>query len=134
MFAVVHCWIYIYRLDMARRSTRLETVESSDESDTEDMETSTADHPYDVLWKWEQQQKSSFFKQNKKSFPMYPYTEEKVKVNYSILGCVISDVIVYSGMTMVKLFNRKTLPLSNRTHITSSIHMLNVNRLTAAAR
>lgn len=34
---------------------------------------------HDIMWRWEQQQKSSFFKQNKKSFPMFPYIEEKTK-------------------------------------------------------
>ncbi|KAM3727853.1 putative cleavage and polyadenylation specificity factor subunit [Dirofilaria immitis] len=34
---------------------------------------------HDIMWKWEQQQKSSFFKQSKKSFPMFPYIEEKTR-------------------------------------------------------
>ncbi|VDM96391.1 unnamed protein product [Thelazia callipaeda] len=34
---------------------------------------------HDIMWKWEQQQKSSFFKQSKKSFPIFPYIEEKTR-------------------------------------------------------
>ncbi|VDK80265.1 unnamed protein product, partial [Onchocerca ochengi] len=34
---------------------------------------------HDIMWKWEQQQKSSFFKQSKKSFPMFPYIEAKTR-------------------------------------------------------
>uniref|UniRef100_A0A915AJI3 Cleavage and polyadenylation specificity factor subunit 2 n=2 Tax=Parascaris univalens TaxID=6257 RepID=A0A915AJI3_PARUN len=34
---------------------------------------------HDIMWKWEQQQKSSFFKQNKKAFPVFPYIEEKTR-------------------------------------------------------
>lgn len=35
---------------------------------------------HDIMWRWEQQQKSSFFKQSKKSFPMFQYIEEKTRV------------------------------------------------------
>ncbi|KHN82608.1 putative cleavage and polyadenylation specificity factor subunit 2 [Toxocara canis] len=34
---------------------------------------------HDIMWRWEQQQKSSFFKQNKKAFPVFPYIEEKTR-------------------------------------------------------
>lgn len=34
---------------------------------------------HDIMWKWEQQQKSLFFKQSKKSFPTFPYIEEKTR-------------------------------------------------------
>ncbi|VDK54435.1 unnamed protein product [Anisakis simplex] len=34
---------------------------------------------HDIMWKWEQQQKSSFFKQSKKAFPVFPYVEEKTR-------------------------------------------------------
>ncbi|KAF8385948.1 cpsf-2 [Pristionchus pacificus] len=40
---------------------------------------STAVSAYDIIQKWEHTQKASFFKQNKKSFPMFGYVEEKVK-------------------------------------------------------
>lgn len=47
---------------------------------------------HDIMWKWEQQQKSSFFKQSKKSFPMFPYIEEKTRVCFSL--------ILFSGIFM----------------------------------
>ncbi|PAV88691.1 hypothetical protein WR25_20133 isoform C [Diploscapter pachys] len=34
---------------------------------------------HDIMLKWEHQQKSSFFKANKKIYPMFPYVEEKMK-------------------------------------------------------
>ncbi|GMR31083.1 hypothetical protein PMAYCL1PPCAC_01278 [Pristionchus mayeri] len=40
---------------------------------------STAVSSYDIIQKWEHTQKASFFKQNKKSFPMFGYVEERVK-------------------------------------------------------
>lgn len=62
----------------------METVESSGESDDEEKGdgafSSAANHPYDVMYKFELQQKSSFFKQAKKLYPMFPHTEEKIKV------------------------------------------------------
>ncbi|CAD6190076.1 unnamed protein product [Caenorhabditis auriculariae] len=36
---------------------------------------------FDILAKWENQQKTSFFKTTKKSFPMYPFMEEKVRMD-----------------------------------------------------
>lgn len=36
-------------------------------------------HCFDIMAKWDNQQKASFFKTTKKSFPMFPYIEEKVK-------------------------------------------------------
>ena len=69
------------RLEMQRRSSRVETVESSDESEAEgEGEGREGDHPYDIFYKFEQMQRSSFFKQAKKTYPMFPYTEEKIKV------------------------------------------------------
>ncbi|CAI4229272.1 unnamed protein product [Auanema sp. JU1783] len=41
--------------------------------------TTPFDNSHDILLKWEHQQKAAFFKQSKKSYPMYPYIEEKVK-------------------------------------------------------
>uniref|UniRef100_A0A915NLU6 Cleavage and polyadenylation specificity factor subunit 2 n=2 Tax=Meloidogyne TaxID=189290 RepID=A0A915NLU6_9BILA len=32
---------------------------------------------YDIMWRFEMNQRVSFFKQNKKQFPMFPYQEEK---------------------------------------------------------
>ncbi|KAI1724503.1 metallo-beta-lactamase superfamily domain-containing protein [Ditylenchus destructor] len=37
----------------------------------------TQDNTYDIVSRFEQHQRSSFFKQNKKQFPMYPFQEEK---------------------------------------------------------
>ncbi|KAF7638849.1 Cleavage and polyadenylation specificity factor subunit 2 [Meloidogyne graminicola] len=34
---------------------------------------------YDIMWRFEMNQRVSFFKQNKKQFPMFPYQEEKSK-------------------------------------------------------
>lgn len=37
-------------------------------------------HSYDLMTRFEQQQKVSFFKEQKKQFPMFQYTEEKTRV------------------------------------------------------
>ena len=40
------------------------------------------------MYKLELQQKSSFFKQNKRIHPMYPFAEEKTKFDeYGEVGC-----------------------------------------------
>lgn len=46
---------------------------------THESHSATAVSAYDIIQKWEHTQKASFFKQNKKSFPMFGYVEEKVK-------------------------------------------------------
>uniref|UniRef100_A0A915IT43 Cleavage and polyadenylation specificity factor subunit 2 n=1 Tax=Romanomermis culicivorax TaxID=13658 RepID=A0A915IT43_ROMCU len=68
------------RLESQRRSHRIDTIESSDESGDDDADNSSSTlYPYDVMYKFEQQQKSSCFKQAKKAYPMYPFVEEKLK-------------------------------------------------------
>lgn len=81
------------RMERARRQAQ---ANESDESDDEDMAapivprhgdkdfrsfdgTDGDAHCFDIMAKWDNQQKTSFFKTTKKSFPMYPYIEEKVK-------------------------------------------------------
>ncbi|KAH7697660.1 hypothetical protein AAVH_35256 [Aphelenchoides avenae] len=83
------------RLEAVRRNARLENAESSDESDEEDLmaivgnatsgvevkpeASAQRDRPYDIMAQFEQKQQASFFKQNKKQFPMFPFQEEKSK-------------------------------------------------------
>lgn len=81
------------RMEKARRQAQ---ENESDDSDDDDIaapilpRTSEKDyrsfdgiendsHCFDIMAKWDNQQKASFFKTTKKSFPMYPYIEEKVK-------------------------------------------------------
>ncbi|KAF1750887.1 hypothetical protein GCK72_017438 [Caenorhabditis remanei] len=83
------------RMERARRQAQ---ANESDDSDDDDMAApinvtrhsekdyrsfdgieSDNTHCFDIMSKWDNQQKASFFKSTKKSFPMYPYIEEKVK-------------------------------------------------------
>lgn len=43
---------------------------------------SKSEHCYDIMRKFEQHQRVSFFKQNKKQFPMFPFQEEKSRVGF----------------------------------------------------
>lgn len=45
---------------------------------------------HDIMLKWEHQQKSSFFKANKKIYPMFPYVEEKMKVRHQLISVMIA--------------------------------------------
>ncbi|TKR72525.1 hypothetical protein L596_019958 [Steinernema carpocapsae] len=92
------------RLETARRNARLEYADESDDSDDEDTlaavreAAATGANNYrklgpskkdysqrstksSVLWTYEPQQKSSFFKQNKRSFPMFPHHEHRIKMD-----------------------------------------------------
>ncbi|KAK0400699.1 hypothetical protein QR680_015406 [Steinernema hermaphroditum] len=92
------------RLEAARRSARLEYAVESDDSDDEDTlaavceAAATGANNYrklgpnkndfnkrntksSILWTYEPQQKSSFFKQNKRSFPMFPHHEHRIKMD-----------------------------------------------------
>lgn len=56
--------------------------ESSDESDTEmdtDTQTVTSKGKHDLMMKSEGKSRTGFFKQAKKSYPMFPFSEEKLK-------------------------------------------------------
>ncbi|CAI2353228.1 unnamed protein product [Caenorhabditis sp. 36 PRJEB53466] len=81
------------RMERARRQAQ---AAESDESDDDEMAapivprhadkdfrsfdgTDNEAHCFDIMAKWDNQQKTSFFKTTKKSFPMFPYIEEKVK-------------------------------------------------------
>lgn len=46
----------------------------------------TTEHCYDIMRKFEQNQRVSFFKQNKKQFPMFPFQEEKSRVKNLFFG------------------------------------------------
>ncbi|KAI1716258.1 metallo-beta-lactamase superfamily domain-containing protein [Ditylenchus destructor] len=95
------------RLETVRRNARMERAESSDDDSDDDTAAAVAaamaigkgksnhkgltpavlqeavssrgtqDNTYDIVSRFEQHQRSSFFKQNKKQFPMYPFQEEK---------------------------------------------------------
>lgn len=81
------------RMERARRQTQANENDDSDEDDIaapivprhSEKDFRTFDglendaHCFDIMAKWDNQQKASFFKSTKKSFPMYPYIEEKVK-------------------------------------------------------
>uniref|UniRef100_A0A1I8ANQ7 Cleavage and polyadenylation specificity factor subunit 2 n=1 Tax=Steinernema glaseri TaxID=37863 RepID=A0A1I8ANQ7_9BILA len=92
------------RLEAARRNARLEYAAESDDSDDEDTlaavceAAATGANNYrklgpnkneynkrsvksSILWTYEPQQKSSFFKQNKRSFPMFPHHEHRIKMD-----------------------------------------------------
>ncbi|CAL2045573.1 unnamed protein product [Caenorhabditis brenneri] len=81
------------RMERARRQAQ---ANESDDSDDDDMAAPIVprhsekdfrsfdgiendSHCFDIMAKWDNQQKASFFKTTKKSFPMYPYIEEKIK-------------------------------------------------------
>jgi len=83
------------RLETQRRSHRVETIESSGESSDDDAENLAANlYPYDIMYKFEQQQKASCFKQAKKAYPTFPYVEEKVKVCIYIVGLFCFDIMI----------------------------------------
>lgn len=79
-----------------RRNIRIEQAESSDESDDDEFDYMDRKQPfndnldikpdltygYDIMARFEQTQKTSFFKRNRKQFPMFPHIEEKTKVAY----------------------------------------------------
>ncbi|KAI6191554.1 Cleavage and polyadenylation specificity factor subunit 2 [Aphelenchoides bicaudatus] len=91
------------RLENVRRNTRIEQAESSDESDEEygsllnrnqngnlfskngapkeevDVKPAEVGYEYDIMARFEQSQKTSFFKRNRKQFPMFPHVEEKAR-------------------------------------------------------
>ncbi|VDP06542.1 unnamed protein product [Soboliphyme baturini] len=68
------------RLEAQRRSNRIETVESSEDSNDEEVGVEdAAEYTYDVMFRFEQQQKASFFKHAKKTYPLLPFVEEKIK-------------------------------------------------------
>uniref|UniRef100_A0A8R1DV18 Cleavage and polyadenylation specificity factor subunit 2 n=1 Tax=Caenorhabditis japonica TaxID=281687 RepID=A0A8R1DV18_CAEJA len=81
------------RMERARRQAQAAESDDSDdddlpapivprhsEKDFRSFDGSENDaHCFDIMAKWDNQQKMSFFKTTKKSFPMFPYTEEKVK-------------------------------------------------------
>ncbi|CAB3397435.1 unnamed protein product [Caenorhabditis bovis] len=87
------------RMERVRRQMQTENNES-DESDDEEISSSLVlrqpaekdarfelnneitnndVHCFDIMAKWDNQQKTSFFKSTKKSFPMFPYLEEKIR-------------------------------------------------------
>ncbi|CAI5452093.1 unnamed protein product [Caenorhabditis angaria] len=83
------------KMERARRQAHIMNDES-DDSDDEDSLIITSNHQklghdqkddfhnsdvhcFDIMAKWDNQQKQSFFKTTKKSFPIYPYLEEKVR-------------------------------------------------------
>ncbi|CAD5228967.1 unnamed protein product [Bursaphelenchus okinawaensis] len=83
------------RLENVRRNPRIDNSESSEDSDDEDENFNVSrarllnaengesngvreqSNKYDLLARFEQHQKVSFFKQSKRQFAMFPYTEEK---------------------------------------------------------
>lgn len=81
------------RMERARRQAQANESDDSDdddiaapivprhsEKDFRSFDGSENDaHTFDIMAKWDNQQKASFFKTTKKSFPMFPYIEEKVK-------------------------------------------------------
>ncbi|CAO4380268.1 unnamed protein product [Caenorhabditis nigoni] len=108
------------RMERARRQAQ---ANESDDSDDDDIAApivprlSEKDHRsfdaiendshcFDIMAKWDNQQKASFFKSTKKSFPMYPYIEEKVK--WDDYGEVIKpeDYTVISKIDMRKGKNK----------------------------
>jgi hypothetical protein len=46
---------------------------------------------YDIMRNFEQQQRITFFKQSKRQFPMFPYTEEKSRVKSSLFIKLFSN-------------------------------------------
>ncbi|UYV67077.1 CPSF2 [Cordylochernes scorpioides] len=54
-------------------------MESDSEDSDDDMKPSHDGTRHDILIKTESKMKGGFFKQTKKSFPMFPYREEKIK-------------------------------------------------------
>ncbi|KAI6205525.1 Cleavage and polyadenylation specificity factor subunit 2 [Aphelenchoides besseyi] len=80
------------RLENVRRNMRIEQDDSSDDSDEESSPTLNRSRllrntdtgiknelGYDLMARFEQSQKMSYFKQTKKHFPMFPYIEERSK-------------------------------------------------------
>ncbi|KAI6243983.1 Cleavage and polyadenylation specificity factor subunit 2 [Aphelenchoides fujianensis] len=70
------------RLENARRNMRMELSESSDESDEEfspALNRARLLRELESGVKSDHAQKTSFFKKNKKQFPMFPYIEEKIR-------------------------------------------------------
>ncbi|KAI6173353.1 Cleavage and polyadenylation specificity factor subunit 2 [Aphelenchoides besseyi] len=80
------------RLENVRRNMRIEQDDSSDDSDEESLpglnrsrllrnsDTGIKNElGYDLMTRFEQSQKMSYFKQTKKHFPMFPYIEERSK-------------------------------------------------------
>ncbi|CAD5234858.1 unnamed protein product [Bursaphelenchus xylophilus] len=82
------------RLENVRRNPRVDNSESSEDSDDEDENFNASrarlldaengesngireHNKYDLMAKFDQHQKTSFFKQNRRQFPMFPYVEEK---------------------------------------------------------
>lgn len=82
-----------------RRNIRIEQAESSDESDEDEFSANHLDRSrilgnldnkadikqeissgYDIMHRFNQTQKTSFFKRNRKQFPMFGYVEEKARV------------------------------------------------------
>lgn len=80
-------------------------VDSSDESDIDedlDQPTIVKSKHHDLMMKSEGSRKGSFFKQAKKSYPMFPTHEERIKwdeygeiIRYFIAECVHSRVERY---------------------------------------
>uniref|UniRef100_A0A0R3RWQ9 Cleavage and polyadenylation specificity factor subunit 2 n=1 Tax=Elaeophora elaphi TaxID=1147741 RepID=A0A0R3RWQ9_9BILA len=70
------------KLTNSKRNSTSSFSASATTSSTADLSAAqiAEQRSHDIMWKWEQQQKSSFFKQSKKSFPMFPYIEEKTRV------------------------------------------------------
>lgn len=82
-------------------------VDSSDESDIDDdldQPTIVKSKHHDLMMKSEGSRKGSFFKQAKKSYPMFPTHEERIKWDEygEIIRCVNTGYRVASGETVRK--------------------------------
>lgn len=78
-------------------------IDSSDESDAEeDIDQPTLHKTkHDLMMKGEGSRKGSFFKQAKKSYPMFPAPEERIK--WDEYGEIIKYVVVmYTNIVAVK--------------------------------
>lgn len=80
-------------------------IDSSDESDAEeDIDQPTVHKTkHDLMMKGEGSRKGSFFKQAKKSYPMFPAPEERIK--WDEYGEIIKYVVVMRFMSFVALFH-----------------------------
>lgn len=98
-------------------------IDSSDESDAEeDIDQPTVHKTkHDLMMKGEGSRKGSFFKQAKKSYPMFPAPEERIK--WDEYGEIIKYVVVMNAniAAMKELKNRSN---KTKTHNFISLAVL----------
>jgi hypothetical protein len=81
-------------------------IDSSDESDVEEDVDQPSAHKtkHDLMMKGEGSRKGSFFKQAKKSYPMFPAPEERIKWDeYGEIIKYVSNTNCLGSMTLISV-------------------------------